>query len=204
MKWILGILALLVVALPAQGQVGMDIQPLSSTVTLGSQFDLTVRVLPNSNQVDGAAAYLNYDAAVLFVVSTTPGPTLPNVLQNDHATPGQVNYAAGIFSSYPTTTFTLVTVRFQAIAVSAGTFVDLNVGPDPRTSEATFGGTPYTTVLSNAGIVVVAPTATPTGGAAPTLTPTPGAATPTAVTSPCGPTLPTCGKDYSCVPLPTP
>lgn len=193
MKRLLGILALLAVALPAWGQVGMDIQPSPNTVTLGSQFDMTVRVLANSNQVDGAAAYLNYDAAVLFVVSTTPGPTLATVLQNDHSTPGQVNYAAGTFSSFPTTTFTLVTVRFQANALSAGTSVDLNVGPDPRTSEATFGGTAYTTVLTSATIVVVAPTETPTGGPTSTPTPTGGRPTDTPTSTPASatPTVPT-------------
>lgn len=171
MRRLLAALALLVAA-TAHGQVvTMDIQPISATVTLGSQFDVTVRVLAGANQIDGAAAFVNYDSAVLAAVSITPGVSLPVVLQNTIATPGQADYAAGTFSSYPTGTFTLATMRFQANALSAGTFLDLNAGPDPRTSEATFGGNAYMMVLANAAIVVVAPTETPTGGV-PTSTPT--------------------------------
>lgn len=189
MKRLLCALALLLgAALPAQGQVvGMDIQPLSSTVTLGSQFDVTVRVLAGTNQIDGAAAFVNYDTAVLSAISITPGASLSVVLQNTISTPGQADYAAGTFSTFPTGTFTLATMRFQANAVSAGTFLDLNVGPDPRTSQATFGGNAYQMVLANAGIIVVAPTETPTGGR-PTNTPTetPTSGTPAVPTPICG------------------
>lgn len=53
---------------------------------------------------------------------------MPTVLENSYDNnSGELNFSAGAFSNYPSDTFTLATVTFQANAQSDGTPIDLNL-----------------------------------------------------------------------------
>ncbi|MGC1375586.1 MAG: DNRLRE domain-containing protein [Anaerolineales bacterium] len=123
------------------GSVVLAIVPAATTVNIGQSFSLTVQVQAGSQQVDGAAAYLNFDPAYLQVVSMSSGTTLPVVIQNSYDnTAGRIDYAAGKLSSpYPSGSFTLVTINFTARAQCSGATLMLN-NTLPRKSDATFGG----------------------------------------------------------------
>src|SRR5262249_21612775 len=107
----------------AQGGVVLALVPATQTVQPGVPFDVTVEVRAGAQPVDNAAAYLNFDPSVLQVVSSTPGSALQFTLQNTIDNPyGHVDLAQGtVFGTYVTGTFTLATVRFNAIANTAGT-----------------------------------------------------------------------------------
>ena len=110
-------------------------------VYTGQTFDLIIQVQAGSQSVDGASAYLNFDPAVLQVVSVTAGSSLPVTIQNTYDNSlGHVDYAAGSFSApFPSGSFSLLTVTFRALVVSAGTAIQFNAAM-PRNSDATFGG----------------------------------------------------------------
>jgi uncharacterized repeat protein (TIGR01451 family) len=122
------------------GLVTLSLEPLETTVYLGQTFDIATQVLAGDQPVDGASTYINFDPTVLQVVNITPGTTLPLVLQNqyDNLT-GEIDYAAGKLSNFPTGTFTLVTLTFEAIAQSDGTQLAFN-HTAPRKSDVTYGG----------------------------------------------------------------
>jgi hypothetical protein len=101
---------------------------------------VTVQVQAGSQQVDGAAAYLNFDPTLLQVVSLTPGTTLPVPLANSFDnTAGTINYAAGNFSNFPSGTFTLVQIALKGVAETPSTTISYN-NTNPRQSDATRGG----------------------------------------------------------------
>ena len=116
------------------------IQPFSTTVSLGQNFDVVIEVQAGTQLLDGAAAYLNFDPTYLQVISITPGSSLPALLENSHDnTTGQVNYAAGTLSGPISGTFTLATITFNAFAQTPGTSILFNE-VDPRKSDITYAG----------------------------------------------------------------
>ncbi len=125
----------------AAGPVVLSIEPPETTIYLGQQFEVSVLVQAGEQEVDGAAGYLNFDPDVLQVVSISEGDSLPMVIVNEFDNlAGSIDYAAGTFGpDFPTGSFDLVTVIFEAIAASEETTVEFSVDP-PRESDATFGG----------------------------------------------------------------
>lgn len=158
----------------AAAQVSIDILPSPATVAVGGTIDITVRVVAGSQQIDGASAYIDFDPALIAVVSITPGASLPNILSMSHNnTTGQINFAAGKNTPpWPSGTFTLATIRFsgQAIGTSALVFVYVS----PRLTTATYGGGEVFDGASNGAVIVAlaTPTASPTVTPTPTITPT--------------------------------
>lgn len=147
-----------------KGTVVLAINPSSKTVNVGDDFNLTVEVQAGTQQVDAAAAYLNFDKAKLQVVSLTSGTTLSTELEKSYDnTAGTINYAAGkLGTPFPSGTFTLVTISFHALAATAGTPLSFN-STMPRQSDVTFGGASIlgstvagTVIVSNAGTTVLA------------------------------------------------
>ncbi len=121
-------------------QVALIVTPTSLTVTAGETFTLTVQVRANAQLVDGAAAYLDFDPAVLQVVSITPGSTLNTTIQNDFDNAnGRINYAAGLLGSTTSGTFTLAQIAFQATSGTTGTSITFST-QDPRRSDITLHG----------------------------------------------------------------
>ena len=124
---------------PSTG-VTLAITPSTRSVTVGQDFNLVVELQAGTQSVDGAAAYLNFNPTYLKVVSITPGSTLTSVLQNSYDnTLGQVNFAAGVLSNFPSGTFTLATISFHAVTAVNSTPITFNAAV-PRLSDVTFGG----------------------------------------------------------------
>jgi len=111
-----------------------------SHLAIGETFDVTIQLQAEGQPVDGAAAYIDFDPAILQVVSITPGDTLSTVILSEYFNEnGQVNYAAGLLGSSATGTFTLVSVTFEAVRETDGTWLRFEAS-DPRKSDATFKG----------------------------------------------------------------
>jgi len=190
-----------VVVVSELGSADLRIAPSPKTTELGATFTVDVRVEAGSQPVDLAEAHLNFNPAYLRVLNLTPGSAL-NVLQSEYSnTAGTIDYAAGLAGGpYPTGTFTLVTIEFEALALTPGTPLAFVYTPVTRETKVEYNG--YS-ILDTAydGVVVVAeatatpthtPTATPTPTQTPTLTPTPTHTptltpthTPTATPTPC-------------------
>ena len=129
--------------------------PQSSTVMVGDIFTVTVRVQSGSQPVNGAAAYLNFDPAIVQVQALTAGASLPVLIQSQFSnSAGTVDFAAGAFSGFPSGTFDVVQVRLAAAAPSAGMPLVFNLTP-PRRTDVTFGAG---SILAGAvdGVVIVA------------------------------------------------
>ena len=104
-------------------------------VAVGDTFDVAVQAQSGSRQVVGVDVHLNYVPSKLAVVDMNPavagiqitgGTTLTTPLWNLAAnTTGQLDYSAGILGgagvSYPAGSFTIATIRFQALAETAPT-----------------------------------------------------------------------------------
>jgi Leucine-rich repeat (LRR) protein/ABC-type glycerol-3-phosphate transport system substrate-binding protein len=145
------------------GAVVLAVLPAAPTANVGQAFNLTVQVQAGAQQVDGAAAYLNFDPAYFQVVSLSSGATLPVVIQNAYDnTTGRIDYAAGILgSSHPSGSFTLVTINFMARAPTSGAALTFN-DTLPRKSDASFGGYSAMNHAEN-GMVVITNFATLNG-----------------------------------------
>ena len=135
-------------------EVVIAIEPQTTNTVVGQQFDVEIEVRAGDQQVDGAAAYINFDPSLLQVVSITPGSTLDSQLRNEvDNDAGEISLAYGTFAPFPSGTFTLATVTFEATNATAGTPLAFN-SERPRKTNATFGGQ---SVLSSAvdGTVVI-------------------------------------------------
>ncbi len=144
------------IAAPAKlaGSVQMTLSASATTVAPGAEFDLMVSVVAGAQAVDAAQVNLNFDPAVLQVVSTTPGGTLSTVLSGPTSGAGTVDFAAGILGGSTSGTFNLLSVRFRALTSSSGTQITFNTTA-PRNSDVLYigasqfaGGTPITIVVS--------------------------------------------------------
>jgi hypothetical protein len=194
----------------ASGCAPIKLSPATPSVVVGSQFDVDV-VVDATCQVDRVEAYLNFDPQRLQVVDNNPGApgaqlapgtALPEVLVNTaDNTLGTINFVARKQTGpFPSASFTVATIRFQAISVTGQ-------GGAPVPFIFDLPGNRFTTVQFNGssvfggatdGVVTVntptptgtPPTATPsaTGGTpthTPTNTPTPtNTRTPTPTVSP--------------------
>jgi hypothetical protein len=135
-------------------EVVLAINPESTSVALGENFDLVIEVRAGTQPVDGAAVYLNFDPDFLQVVSISAGNTLPTILENSYNnTAGQINFSASTLSSFPSGTFTLATVTFQALAPTSGTSLAFN-SSSPRESDVTFEGSSILTGDIDGTIVI--------------------------------------------------
>lgn len=175
-------LSTLVPRFPVLATVVLSLNPEVTTVTQGQQFDLGIQVQAGNEEVDGASGYLNFDPAILHVVSVTGGGAFGVTLQNtfDNAL-GHVDYAAGeLTAPFPSGTFTLATITFLAAGVP-GTPITFDSAM-PRRSEVTRLGT---SVLGQAVGGAVTVTLNATGTETPTNTPTAcGGSTPSATLTP--------------------
>lgn len=154
---------------PASAQVTLDIIPSPATAAVGGTVDVTVRVVAGAQPVDGASAYIDFDPAIINVVSITAGSTLPNILSNSYDNgAGTLNFAAGKNTSpWPSGTFTLCTLRFAGMSVGTSTLAFQFASP--RLTSVTYGGSPVFDGATNGSVIVALATPTHT----PTVTPTP-------------------------------
>ncbi len=141
---------------PGPGTVTLGITPATNNVAVGQTFALTLQVQAGSQLVDGAAAYVNFDPAVLQVVSIANGAALPVELQKQFSnTSGTLDYSAGALSAFPSGTFTLATVTFRATSASAGSALTFATQA-PRASDVTYAGASVVSVRQSASVTVAA------------------------------------------------
>jgi hypothetical protein len=174
------------IALPA---VNLSLIPAAATAIVGSTFDVIIQADAGALGVAGVDAFLNFDATKLAVVdmdSTTPGiqitsgTALNMPLANlcDNAT-GTITYGAGKLSApFPNGTFTVATIKFQALAVTTPTTgVSFATSGATKTSvtdgvndvTGTLIGGIYT--VSNVTVTAITPNSGPVaGGTAVTIT----------------------------------
>jgi len=144
------------------GDAVLSIEPLTSTVGVGEIFTVTLKVDAGEQLVDGAVDYLQFDPVHLAVVGITPGNSLPVELQNQYNNlDGTLSYAAGTFSDFPSGSFDLALVAFEALTVTQNTALRFE-HVLPRQSDITFNGASILDHTEN-GIIAILPDATLVG-----------------------------------------
>ena len=111
--------------------------PQVSNVNVGETFSVTIRVDIAGDPVSVAEVHLNFDPALLQVVSLTPAPGSPlNITQLSPVfdnTAGTIAFGAfALFPPFPTTSFNFLIIQFQAVGASAGTQVTHELVNFPR------------------------------------------------------------------------
>ncbi|HYD50428.1 MAG TPA: cohesin domain-containing protein, partial [Terriglobales bacterium] len=106
---------------------------------VGELMDIDIQVRAGARLIDGAAVSLDFDPAIAQVVSITAGAALPTVLANriDNAG-GQIDFAAGAFSNWPSETFQLCRIQFRGMAPGTTTILSSTVLSRP--TQVTFAG----------------------------------------------------------------
>ena len=103
--WVLGTIALLFCGTRAwagpAASVTLAINPATTMTNLGANFNVAIEVQAGAQQVDGAAAHIDFDQSILQVVSITAGSSLPVLIQNTFSNAaGTVDYSAGNFLDF--------------------------------------------------------------------------------------------------------
>jgi hypothetical protein len=172
----------------------------SAPLAPGATGTIVIQVQTGGQPVNGAEIHLDFDPAVIQVTGMTAHNTLPLPLVAPvvNNTLGQIDYAAGTVSNFPTANFDLLTIQFSAVAPGSTT-LRIPQSPVPRRSDITAGTRSIFTqtgVINLGTITVAGPaTATPLPATA-TLVPTtvpptvePSVIPPTPTTPPSGPRL---------------
>lgn len=155
------VLLLLVWSGSAGATVNFVLSPAAPNVTIGNNFTLEVRVEFNGGTLDAAEAHLNFDKNYLQVVSITRSalsilPTEPLPLSSIATmnASGQIGYAAGTASNFPSSNFVFLTIEFQAI--QAGTTPITFNTIFPRKTDAQRLFTSILAGVSNANVTITA------------------------------------------------
>ncbi|PZC47928.1 MAG: Carboxypeptidase regulatory-like domain-containing protein [Chloroflexi bacterium] len=139
--------------------IGADftLTPASGQVNAGSEIEVVVTVgaSPDAN-VEGALVHLDFDPALLKVVSISDGGALNVVFTNtfDNAA-GTLGFEAGTLASPRSAPFTLATITFQALAGAGGTTGLVYSTNDPRITRAVLGELDVTGNLNAASIEII-------------------------------------------------
>jgi hypothetical protein len=171
---------------PRQDHACLVFEPASNIVMVGDTAILTIQVQADSHQVDGVAAYVNFDPSILHVEQMTLTSALPLILAESFSNiTGSIDIVAGTFSNLPTGTFEFAEIELAAQAATPITSLAFNFTP-PRQSDITFGGNSILGCHTDATIsVIIPPSNTPTAFVPPTATPTiEASATPTTIAQP--------------------
>lgn len=133
--------------------VSIEVVAPPDAIRLGSEIDLQVRVNTGAKLIDAAAAYLDFDPAILAVTGVLPGSALATVLESSIDNEGgKMGFAAGTLTAAASGSFLLATVRVRALS-EGSTQVALHENP-PRRSEVTYAGTALQTGLRGSSIAV--------------------------------------------------
>ncbi len=124
----------------ATGSV-LALVPAATTLSVGGTLAVAVEVRSGTQPIDGAAVYLDFDPAVLEVVSIIPSASLPiSLTQKSDPIGGHLDLIRGAISSLPQGTFSLATVTFRArTAAPTGTLLSMS-RTTARPSDVSFGG----------------------------------------------------------------
>jgi hypothetical protein len=102
------------------GTVGIAMEPALTTVSVGDQFDLDVRIDAGAEGVVVADVYINFEPSDLEVVEIRDGQQLTMIAKRYDNSTGTIDIAAGTLSTPVTGTFVLATLRFRARASTQG------------------------------------------------------------------------------------
>ncbi len=143
----------------ADAAVSLTLTPPMQTISGGDSFDIDVQLASGSQEVDGAAAYLNFDPAVIQVDHITPGPRFGTILVNSFDnTLGRIDFAAGDLVTSPSGTFSLATVRFRSIGASPSSAITFS-STQARKSDVAYGGVSVLAQSTDAAVTVTAASA---------------------------------------------
>ena len=122
------------------GITQLAIEPAISNVTVGKDFNITVKVNAGTQRVDGAQVALRFDPKLIQVKQISAGSALTQPLENTYNnSAGTIDYSAGEFSNYPSGTFDLLTITFHAIRPGTTSTLAFRHS-QPHDSNVTFGG----------------------------------------------------------------
>ncbi|MDP6717860.1 MAG: cohesin domain-containing protein, partial [Pirellulaceae bacterium] len=159
----------------ADAVVDIRLVPDSATISPGAQFNVAIQVEPNGQQVAGVQAFVNFDPSIVQVTALTldsSSPLTVQLLNKFDNTAGQIDFAAGSFTSSPSTTFVAANIAFTAANVDAATTLSLS-RESPRQTIASVEADEVLRDLIGAEIIIGNPLPTPTPSPVPTDTPTP-------------------------------
>lgn len=107
----------------AAGSATLTLSPTNTSVETGDSFSLSVVVTPNGESLDTARVELDWDASKLEVLSFDLGSLFPNLSPSNEIdnTNGDLSYGAFKFGTSVTSSGTLATVTFHAIAAGSTT-----------------------------------------------------------------------------------
>jgi hypothetical protein len=129
----------------------------SEDICIGQIFTLEIKTSVDEEQpVSGVQAFIDFDPAYLEVLSVTPGASLPTVLQNTYDnTAGTIDYSAGkLGAPFPTGTFTVATIEFEALAETSGTAVTFSF-TGARTTTVDIGGNAIPGIHGDATVEII-------------------------------------------------
>jgi len=112
------------------------------TLTVGEAFNATIQVHANDTQaVDTAAAYLNFDPHLLRVNEITASEHFDSVLEKDFDNEkGEINFAAGAWDNeIPKGSFSLATVNLTLLAKSGEETLSFNTTGSRKTASISGG-----------------------------------------------------------------
>jgi hypothetical protein len=138
------------------GPVDLVLLPASQTVGQSDNFTVTIQAQANGQEVSGISAFLDFDPNYFQVASITAGDTLTVPLQNVYDnTAGTLDYSAGVFSNFPTGTFTVATVTFNTSATTTGNTTISFHTSGSRTTDADLGGSSKLNSTTGAAVELV-------------------------------------------------
>ncbi len=149
----------------AGAQADLFLAPATSSVDVGDDLTLVMKVAAGTQEIDGIEAYLDFDPTYITVNSVTynAGTELPiPILGPNFTASGQINVASGIFGgSSVTGPFDYITVDLTAIAEGTTT-VDFSfdaASSPTRKTEISRIGQPVLGTTTGATIAITDPTA---------------------------------------------
>jgi len=133
----------------------LAVAPAERTVGVNQSFEVAIQVRTDQ-LVDGAAAFVDFDPAVLQVASIAPGGALPTILRNQvDNVQGRIDLVAGVLAGpFPTADFVLATVVFTARGQPATTHL-LFSSASSRLSDITANGASIFDHAENGAVVVL-------------------------------------------------
>ena len=108
-----------------------------------SNVTVTVQAQTGTQQIDAAEVHIDYDPAVLQVVSLTPITTdlgVELIAATFDNSAGTIDYGAGTFSAFPSGDIDVLDIEFQIVADAGSTIVDFFDPAGAPSTILTFGG----------------------------------------------------------------
>ena len=125
--------------LPANPGAQMSVAAPDKVLRPGDSFAVPIWV-ESSSAIDGAAAYLSFDPAVIRVATVSAGDRLTTLLHNSRDNQsGRISFAAGDFAAATSGRFLLATAEFVAVGPGQSRIAFLRSAP--TASDVTVGGT---------------------------------------------------------------